>query len=325
MATLKPAYLLHGDDHGKLAERRAKLRSLAEQIGADVEFLEGDAATPDHAAAALAALTLGGGHRVVIVDDVQRWKDKDVKERLAPALASMSPETTIAFFAREEKNKTAPASLVAAVEGAGGDVAAVSLPEDKDLSGWVVREATRAGLELDREAADLIGSRIGRRPSRLARVLEVLVLGTEQGARLGAPDVAPFVGDDADLTTWPLVDALIAGQEAQALHLMLELGSRGETPARLLMLVERRARELRDLAVRLAAGESRKDVEASIKGPPWIRGKRVQEAARADRLWLDTLVVRLSAIEFHTRGGGAGDPDVAVVSQLFRPPVTAGG
>ena len=31
MAAFKPAYLIHGDDHGRLAERRARLRALAEQ------------------------------------------------------------------------------------------------------------------------------------------------------------------------------------------------------------------------------------------------------------------------------------------------------
>ena len=50
MAELKPAYLIHGDDHGALAARRAGLRALAEGGeggGASVEVLEGDAATPD--------------------------------------------------------------------------------------------------------------------------------------------------------------------------------------------------------------------------------------------------------------------------------------
>ena len=28
--TFKPAYLIHGDDHGRLTERRARLRALAE-------------------------------------------------------------------------------------------------------------------------------------------------------------------------------------------------------------------------------------------------------------------------------------------------------
>ncbi|MEN0013986.1 MAG: DNA polymerase III subunit delta [Solirubrobacteraceae bacterium] len=324
MANLRPAYLLHGDDHGKLAERRANLRGLATRLGADLEFLEGDRATPDAAAGSLAALTLGAEHRVVIVDDVQKWKDKDVAARLVPAIAALDGTTTIAFFAREEKSKTAPPSLIEAVKKAGGEVVTVALPEEKNLAGWVVREAATYHLELDREAADLIGLRVGRRPSRLARVLEVLSLGVEQTGRLGAADVAPFVGDDAELVAWPLVDALVAGNEQQALRLMLELVDRGESAVRLLMMVQSRARELRDLAVRLAAGESRQQVEASVKGPPWARGKRVQEAARADRGWLDTLVVRLSALELASRGGAASDPDVMVVHQLFRPPaVTA--
>lgn len=323
MASLKRAYLLHGDDHGKLAERRANLRGLAQRMDAELEFLEGADATPVAAANSLAALTLGGERRVVIVDDVQRWKDKDVAEQLAPAMAHLDDLTTIAFFAREEKNKAAPASLVEAVKAAGGDVVTVMLPEQRDLSGWVVREAAQRGLELDREAADLIATRIGRRPSRLTRVLEVLELGAPTDGRLAAPDVAAFVGDDAELVAWPLVDALVAGREQQALRLMLELVERGESPVRLLAMVERRARELRDLAVRLAAGESRQQVEAAVKGPPFARRKRVEEAQRADRQWLDTLVVRLSALELDTRGGSAADPGVRVVHQLFQPPVAA--
>ena len=49
MAELKPAYLIHGDDHGAVAERRAGLRALVEREeggSASVELLEGDAATP---------------------------------------------------------------------------------------------------------------------------------------------------------------------------------------------------------------------------------------------------------------------------------------
>ena len=49
MPAFKPAYLIHGDDHGRIAERRRRLRELAEeQSGAQgVELFEGDAATPE--------------------------------------------------------------------------------------------------------------------------------------------------------------------------------------------------------------------------------------------------------------------------------------
>jgi DNA polymerase III subunit delta len=74
-SALKPAYLIHGDDHGAVAERRAGLRTLAEtgQDGAaGLQLLEGDAATPAAAAEALSAMTLALGHRVIIVDTSRR-------------------------------------------------------------------------------------------------------------------------------------------------------------------------------------------------------------------------------------------------------------
>ncbi len=55
MPTFKAAYLIHGDDHGRIAERRARLRELAESIsGAEgLELFEGEDATPDAVALAL--------------------------------------------------------------------------------------------------------------------------------------------------------------------------------------------------------------------------------------------------------------------------------
>ena len=72
---LKPAYLIHGDDHGRIAERRAGLKALAErESGAGgVECFEGDAAPPDVVAGALAAMTFAIGRRFLIVDGVERW------------------------------------------------------------------------------------------------------------------------------------------------------------------------------------------------------------------------------------------------------------
>src|SRR5436190_18244956 len=89
----KPAYLIHGDDHGRVAERRARLRALAEQEGgvSGAEVLEGDDATPEAVAAALSAMTFATGRRFLIVDGVERWRDKDVEKQLAPVLAAMPP------------------------------------------------------------------------------------------------------------------------------------------------------------------------------------------------------------------------------------------
>ena len=63
MATWKPAYLIHGDDHGRIAERRAALRGRAEgESGAGgLEVIEGDASTPEAVGLALSAMTFAMG------------------------------------------------------------------------------------------------------------------------------------------------------------------------------------------------------------------------------------------------------------------------
>src|SRR3954462_3329295 len=130
MPSFRPAYLIHGDDHGRIAERRARLRAMAEaESGArGVELFEQDACTADNVAAALSAMTFALGRRFVIADGVERWKEGDVAP-VAAAMASAEPETlTVAFFAREEGRAKAPAALGRAAEAPGR-----RFPEEREV------------------------------------------------------------------------------------------------------------------------------------------------------------------------------------------------
>src|SRR3954468_7316813 len=95
--TFKAAYLIHGDDHGRIGERRARLRALAEQEGgaSGAEVFEGDEATPEAVAAALSAMTFATGRRFLIVEGAERWKDKEVTAQIAPALGAMPPDAPL--------------------------------------------------------------------------------------------------------------------------------------------------------------------------------------------------------------------------------------
>src|SRR3954454_895728 len=104
MATWKPAYLIHGDDHGRIGERRAGLRARAEaESGAGgLEVIEGDASTPENVGLALSAMTCARGRQFVGVDGAERWKQADVDAHVVPALAGFAPDTKVAFFARKD-------------------------------------------------------------------------------------------------------------------------------------------------------------------------------------------------------------------------------
>ena len=64
-------------------------------------MLEGEQATPEAVARGLGVMTFALGRRFIVVDGVERWKDSQL-EPLEAALAAIPPETTVAFFARED-------------------------------------------------------------------------------------------------------------------------------------------------------------------------------------------------------------------------------
>ena len=116
MAAWKPAYLIHGDDHGRIAERRAAAARArrGRERARGRRGLRGrrvDARGPSRLA--LSAMTFAMGRRFLVVDGVERWKDAEVEAHLVPALADIAPDTTVAFFAREEGRAKAPAKLAA--------------------------------------------------------------------------------------------------------------------------------------------------------------------------------------------------------------------
>ena len=306
MPAWKPAYLVHGDDHGRVAERRAAFRAAAEaESGAGgLELLEGDAATPDAAAAALDAMTFALGRRFVVIDSVQDWKEGDVKERLAAALGAIPPDTTIAFFAREDGRHKAPAALHKAVAKAGGDVIAHETLKARDLPRWAIEEARRLGVELEPGAAKLLVTQVGERQQRLLRELEKLALEHGQGTKLGVEEVQGAAASSAEQQIWGLVDELVAGNPAAAVQAYLELREQGEAIARLLPAMARRVRELLAIALRLEAGESPAQVKASMKGPTWMVDRRIKEARAADSETLRTTLEALARLELETRGHG---------------------
>ena len=229
MPSFKPAYLVLGDDHGRIAERRAKLRALAEAesgVGG-VEVLEGDACTPDAVIGALTTMTFAMGRRFVIADGVERWKDADV-EAIAAAMAGMDGETlTFALFGREEGRYKVPDGLRKAVEAAGGQVAEEGAVKPWKLPGWLQARARELGLELSDAGAKTLVAQVGDRQQRLLRELEKLALEHGRGAAIGVAEIEASSASSAERKAWTLADALVAGDEKGAMRALVELRGQG--------------------------------------------------------------------------------------------------
>ncbi|WP_026912589.1 DNA polymerase III subunit delta [Patulibacter minatonensis] len=316
MTTWLPAYLIHGDDHDRVAERRARLKATAEaEVGAEgVEHLDGDAATPAAIADTLSAMTLGLGRRFVLVDGVEKWKDDEVTARLVPVLKVLDgTTTTVAFVGMEDKKLQVPAALSGAVEKLGGAKVHEGALKAAQLPRWAKERAQQLGFELDGAGAQALVSQVGERRVRLERELEKLALEYGPGARLSTAEVEGAVADAAEQQVWGLVDAIVAGDRNAAVASYLALRAQGEQLARLTGLLQSRMRQALEMARRLEAGEDRQAISKAVRMSPWQFDRRLVEARDAGVATLAQAVNRIATLELAARGDSLLDQDTEAI------------
>jgi DNA polymerase-3 subunit delta len=321
MPSFRPAYLIHGDDHGRIAERRANLRLMAErESGAGgVELLEGETCTADAVTAALSAMTFALGRRFVIADGVERWKDADAAA-VAAALKGVDPDTlTVAFFGREEGRYKVPPALIKAVEQAGGQVAEEGTVKPGMLPRWLQARAKELGVELDTQAAKALVAHVGDRQQRLLRELEKLALEHGAGARLGVEEVEQSSASSAERKLWSLADALVAGDEKAATRALLELRAQGERVTGLLYQMVRRLRDALAIAEALQAGKPAAQVKKTLRMPSFAADRLIADVAKRDVEAYRRALELMADLELETRGGGGGvlSEDTAAVRAVI--------
>ena len=346
MPALKPAYLIHGDDHGAVAERHARLHTLARNGGdaASVEMPTGEDATPAGVARALATMTFALGQRVILVEGVERWKDAEVERDLLPALRQLPPETTVALFAREEGRTKAPTALHKAVKAAGGQVVAQATVKPWELPRWAREQATRLGLVLDQAAAKALVAQVGERQQRLLRELEKLALElapvvppagapgagspgaaspadatpavAAQPLRVSAEQIELRTAHSAERRAFALADALVAADTRAATLSYLRLRRQGERISGLTYLMASRLREALAVALRLQAGESAGEIARRLRMPPRAAERFLADVARSEPERLRAALGTLADLELDTRGGAVLKSDRRALAAL---------
>ena len=274
MPSFKPAYLIHGDDHGRVGERRARLRAMAEAASGQ--------------------------------SGVERWKDADVAT-VAAAMQGADPDAlTVAFFAREDGRVKAPAALNKAVEKAGGQIAAENVVRTRDLPRWIAAQASELRITIDNQAAKALVAQVGERQQRLLRELEKLALEHGEGASIGVDEVHDSCASSAERKIWTLADALVAGDEKTAMRSLLELRQQGERLPSLLYQMVRRVRDALAIAEALAAGKPAAQVRKTLRMPSFAADRLIADVSRRDAEAYRRALELLADLEMESRGGGGG-------------------
>jgi DNA polymerase III subunit delta len=314
----KSAYLIHGDDHGRIAERRARLRALAEaESGAGgVEVFEGETATPEAVAGALNAMTFALGRRFIVVDGVERWKDKELAP-LTDAMSAMPPDTTVAFFAREDSRAKAPNPLHDAVRKADGDISAEQSVKPWELPKWLAARGRELGLQLEPEAARALIQQVGDRQQRLLRELEKLAMDVGPGTRVGVAEIEAVAAPSAERRAWSLADALVGGELEAAERMFIALRAQGERLPGLIYWMAQRVRAALEVAQALESGEPASQVKRGLRMPGRAADRLIADAQRTGPERLRAALEEIADLELASRGGakgGAGEDTAALLA-----------
>ena len=320
-----PAYLIAGTDEAKLDATLARLRARAESeggAGALHSFSPppGSGAAPDAEGlvASIPALSLTSERRYLLAEGVERWSAKQAAP-VAEALGALPPDVTVVLVAREQPPKLrAPKRLAEAVEAAGGEVVTYAAPKPRELPRWLADEARRRGFELEPDAAQLLGERIGGSTARLATELDRLATWAEAGGTVGREDLEAMVADTSEEVVWALSDAIVERDPGSALAAAERLTSQGEGVTPLIYQAAKRLREANTALARLDAGEPAKEVESALPMHPYaakmllrrLRGRSVAEMRAA--------TCALADLEWWTRGGSDYPEPVALTLAVRR-------
>ncbi|MGH2980408.1 MAG: DNA polymerase III subunit delta [Solirubrobacterales bacterium] len=318
MADPKPAYLVQGDDEVKIDGWRKRVHDRAAADEDSTIELFADQTPAEEVATAMSAMTLSLGRRWMLVEGVERWKEKDVK-LVSAALTGLPPDTIVVMIAsgpiRRGKPGPAPAKLVKAVEKCGGEVSDFGAPTASRYAGWAAEQARRIGLSLTPDAAQSLADRVGEtddrpprlRERRLMRELEKIAIYAPEEGRVDIDTVQELTASDVEARVHQLADALLAGDTALALTLAEDLRDRGTEMMHILYGLLRKVRDMRRVWAMLEDGASSQEVAAALRVPPFIAKKIMAQAQRADGARLERIAAALADLDYAVRGGANVD------------------
>ncbi|MGE4532777.1 DNA polymerase III subunit delta [Halomonas sp.] len=124
------------------------------------------------------------------------------------------------------------------------------------LGFWLRDRASRHGLNLDLDAARLLGERTEGNLLAADQELQKLALLLPQGARVTPREVAGGVEDSARFDVFTLVDACLKGERSRVSRIMTGLAGEGVEPPIVLWALTRELRTLLSLHQHLDQGQS---------------------------------------------------------------------
>ncbi len=301
---IRPAYLVAGSepllrDDAVAALERAVLADGPRDFNLD--RLEVGRATPGRLEEALSTLPLMGGRRLVVLRESEGrggriesgWGDA-----IEAALGRGDSDAVLVILATKIDKRT---RWVKSFRDPAAHVDCEAPKRPREIAAFLAEEAARQGLELDPDAAGLLGERIGPQLLLLRQELEKASLLAGPGARVERSHVERAVATVAEEPIWDLTDAIGQGRSADALDQLSRLLAQGAAAPAVLGALASHFRRL----VRTGHGER-------VAGAPFVVRKLEQQARRYPPQRLVSCLRAIHRADVELKGGSVLPPERAL-------------
>ncbi len=283
----KSVYAFLGNDEIRM---RAKVRSLVEKAVDEEfrafnfnQFSPGDA-SPLQIEETILQYPLGGGHRVVLVRDLNSFSASE-QEAIADLAHRMAQETdgatTLALLAPGLDRRKRPYRMLADLDSQpSGQVVQFEAPKPWEIDKWVADRAAERGIRLESGTAQALVDLVGDNLMVLDGELTKLELYLGAGAPVDVETVERVVGRRRGESPWDLPRTLIGGKEAEAQRLATRLLESGEGPVFLLSVLTRYVLEIYQIRLLLDEGASRGNIVKEVGIKSFAADSAIETARR---------------------------------------------
>ncbi|MBR2274147.1 MAG: DNA polymerase III subunit delta [Alphaproteobacteria bacterium] len=291
-----PAHLrgvvIYGSNEGMVATISQQfIKTVADDIydAFHVSYLEMADITADVGAlyAEFNAQSLMGGKRVVVIKDATNQLTKVLKE----LLASSSSDSLLVITSSTLKTKDSLATLAKEDNCFYG----IGCYDDReeDISAFTAKFIDKYGFRIDREAFQLLCSRLSNDRKISQNELDKLITYMGEKKTISIDDIATVISDTAASSMDDLCYFVALGHAEKTVSCFNRLVFEGESPATLLRVVSYHFIRLLDCVVKIEKGDTAEKVTAGLR-PPLMFFRKPAFVSQL-RLWSRNRI--LSALE----------------------------
>jgi DNA polymerase III subunit delta len=250
-------------------------------------------------------------------------------DSVAPLVRYLSDPlpTTVLVLAWEKgprsgaRTAAVPKKLADAVTASGGVVVETKPGTGRQRTAWLDEHLASAPVHLDAAARARLVDHLGEEVSRLGILLDTFESAFGAGARLGAADIEPYLGDAGDVAPWDLTDAIDRGDAGEALAVLGRMLGAGRHPLQVAASLHGHYQRLLRLDGSGAATEAQAAEVLGLKGSTFPARKALDQLRRLGSPRVQEFIGLLADADLDLRGAKAWPPELVVevlVARLSR-------